>query len=395
MGQSLMFTIFPPIARELGISEVLVGVIFASSGLVWLFTSAYWGRRSDIIGRKPVLLAALAGYAISMMAFATTVIAALQGILAFLVFYPLLVFSRCIFAALSAGGMPSAQAYVADRTNRAERTATVAGISAAFGMGTIIGPGVAAIFVVFGLVAPFYASAALAFAAALLIWLYLPERTPPRERGEAVGPRLHWRDKRIRPFLIIAIGVGMAQVSTLQTIGFYFIDTLHLDATEAPELVGIGMMAAAGAAIFAQLVIIPRANLAARTLMRLGTFSGLAAFTIITLAHSLGQLVFALLLVGLTFGFLRPGLVAAASLSVSRDEQGSVAGLIGSMNGLGPIISPLISMPLYLVLPSAPYLINLAIMTVLGLIVFLHPKVKEAGMQVKEDDEPSAGVPHA
>lgn len=395
MGQSLLFSLFPPIARELGISEILVGAMFASSGIVWLFSSTYWGRRSDVIGRKPVLLVALAGYAVSMIAFATTIVVAMQGFLSFIAYYTLLILSRCIFGLFGSGGMPSAQAYVADRTTRQERTSAVAGVSASFSIGTTIGPGVAAAFVVFGLVAPFYASAALAILGGILIWFYLPERTKPLERGANIKPRLKLTDKRVRPFLLISLGVSMAQISTLQTIGFYFIDTLHLTAAEAPQYIGIGLMAAAGSAIFAQLVIIPRSNMVARSLMRLGTVTGVAAFTIITFSNSIGPLVLGFMLVGFTFGFLRPGVLAASSLAVTPAEQGSVAGLIGSLNGVGPIISPLISMPLYQLLPSAPYLINLVIMLILGCFVVWHPMVRRAGMFVSEEEDPNSGIPPA
>ncbi|HEX5515453.1 MAG TPA: hypothetical protein VFY81_13730, partial [Gammaproteobacteria bacterium] len=44
MGQSLMFAILPPVARNLGLSEVQVGVIFAVSGVLWVLSSPFWGR---------------------------------------------------------------------------------------------------------------------------------------------------------------------------------------------------------------------------------------------------------------------------------------------------------------------------------------------------------------
>ena len=65
MGQSLFFALLPPIARDLGLSEVQVSAIFTLSAVLWVVMSPFWGRRSDIWGRKPVILLGLVGFGIS------------------------------------------------------------------------------------------------------------------------------------------------------------------------------------------------------------------------------------------------------------------------------------------------------------------------------------------
>jgi MFS family permease len=59
MGQSLLLSILPPLSRELGMQEWKVGAIFALSAGLWVVASPFWGRRSDRIGRKPVILIGL------------------------------------------------------------------------------------------------------------------------------------------------------------------------------------------------------------------------------------------------------------------------------------------------------------------------------------------------
>ena len=65
MGHSLFFAIFPPLARDLGLSEVQASAIFTLSAVLWVLMSPFWGRRSDVWGRKPVILLGLVGFGAS------------------------------------------------------------------------------------------------------------------------------------------------------------------------------------------------------------------------------------------------------------------------------------------------------------------------------------------
>jgi MFS family permease len=66
IGQSMWFSIPPPAARAIGITPFQVSTIFATSASIWVFVSPWWGRRSDLRGRRPIILTGLLGYALSM-----------------------------------------------------------------------------------------------------------------------------------------------------------------------------------------------------------------------------------------------------------------------------------------------------------------------------------------
>ena len=72
-GQSVVFITIPPIARDLGLSEVQIGSIFATSAFVWMLFSPIWGSLSDYIGRKKVVIIGLSGFAVSLMLFSFTI----------------------------------------------------------------------------------------------------------------------------------------------------------------------------------------------------------------------------------------------------------------------------------------------------------------------------------
>jgi len=384
-GQSVMFAILPSLARQLGLSEFEASLPFVSSATIWVFTSGIWGIRSDHWGRKPIILLGLIAFGVSFASFAAVASLGIAHLLPVMIAYPLMIAARSIYGIFGSGAAPSAQAYVADRTTRAERTQGVATIGAAFGLGTTVGPGIGSALVVFGLFAPFYFTAAVAIASAAAIWYFLPERTAPRVRLERKST-LKWHDRRIWPFIVFGTGISTAGAIPIQTVGYLFIDILHLKPSEAPQYIGIGLVASSLAALFAQLVIVQRFNMSARTLIRWGTAIGIASFVLFAVGHQFGPLVMALVISGLGFGMVRPGYSAAGSLAVDPHEQGAIAGITSATSAAGFIFGPMIATALYTVSPAAPYVFGAVLMAGLYAYALLSPHLKNAGALAPESD---------
>lgn len=397
-GQSVMFAVLPSLARELGLSEFRASMPFVFSAAIWVFTSGYWGAKSDRLGRKPIIMLGLTAFGVSFASFAAMAQLGVAHLLPMAAAYPLMIAARALYGAFGSGAAPSAQAYVADRTTRAERTQGVATIGAAFGLGTTVGPGIGSVLVVFGLFAPFYFTAFVAFLSAAAIFLLLPERTAPQAH-KPLAVTLRWHDRRVLPFIIFGLGLGTAAAIPVQTVGYLFIDMLRLSPADAPQYVGIGLMASSMAALFAQLVVVQRFNISARALIRWGSIIALVSNLVFVMGHQFGPLVFALVISGLGFGMARPGYAAAASLSVSPEEQGAVAGLTSATAGAGFIFGPIIGTTLYEWHPTAPYVFGAALMAALYAYAVFSPQLREAGMQAPDaealEEAPETQVPNA
>jgi hypothetical protein len=80
-------------------------------------------------------------------------------------------------------------------------------------------------------------------------------------------------------------------------------------------------------------------------------------------------------LIGLGLGLVRPGSAAGASLAVSAEEQGAVAGLLGGLAVLGNVFGPMLGTTLYTLSPRAPYALNGALMTGVLVFVLLNPRI--------------------
>lgn len=376
LGQSVLFSTLPPAARALGLTPFRIATIFAASAALWVFVSPWWGRRSDRVGRRPIILGGLLGFALSMGLVATTITLGLAGTLPVALVYPCLVASRCVFALLGSGTGPASQAYVADRTTVGERTAQIAFLGGAFQLGETIGPAFGAVLAGFGLAAPLYFAAAVAVASAALLWTRLPEEAPPHATMRVVPPRLRLLDRRVLPFVAVAAALQAARATTAITLALFFQDTLGLDGPSTVRLAGVGFVVLAVATLFAQLVLVQRLRPSARLMLRGGTVLMLVAFALLVAGDALPTYLGALAALGLGLGLVRPGAAAGASLAVGADEQGAVAGIMSGLAVVGNVVGPMIATSLYEITPRAPYVMNLAIMGTTLLVVLRHRRVR-------------------
>lgn len=384
-GNTALQSVLPAIGRLLAIPDTMVALTFSFSALIWTAAAPVWARRSDRQGRKGMVLAGLAGFTVSLLLCALALTAGLRGWLPALAAFSGFIAARMIYGFLGAAAPPAAQALIASRTSRAERTGALTLLASAFGLGTILGPALAPFFILrfVGLAGPAYVFALFGVAVLALVWRLLPRddyaaagRHPahgaanaePSIGGEPSGAaiiaalneqsavRLRWTDPRLLPWMVSGLIAGHAQAMAGQVMGFLVMDRLHLPPAAAQPVIGIILMAGAAAALLAQWGLIPRLKLPPRAMVLWGALFAAAGCAMIAVAGDLHGLAVAFGLASLGFGFLRPGFTAGASLAVGTREQGVVAGRVTAVNGAVFVLGPSIGIALYEIAPSLPYL---------------------------------------
>ena len=140
MGQSVYWQTMPIIGREFGFSEMEINTVVSISAAMFIIFTPFWGKLSDRIGRKSVLLVGLTGYVLSNIIFLYSASIGLLGYVSgfFLLF--ILLVSRIINSAVGAASRPATGAYVADVTSLEERSSGMGKFGAANNIGTILGP---------------------------------------------------------------------------------------------------------------------------------------------------------------------------------------------------------------------------------------------------------------
>src|SRR5690625_3377179 len=172
VGFGIIIPVLPFYAEELGASPTELGLLMAVYSLMQFLFAPMWGRISDRIGRKPVILTGIFGLAISffMMALATKLW--------------MLFAARIIGGFLSSANMPTVTAYVADITSEEDRGKGMGIIGAAVGLGFILGPAIGGIFSKSSLSLPFFIAGISSFVTFLLVLFLLKESLQPNQLGQ-------------------------------------------------------------------------------------------------------------------------------------------------------------------------------------------------------------------
>ncbi|HEX6741742.1 MAG TPA: MFS transporter [Sphingomicrobium sp.] len=372
-GNTALQSVMPAIGREIGIADFWVAIAYTWSAVLWVMLAPYWAEKSDHHGRKALAVMGVSGFIISMLLCGISLLAGLNGWIGEAVTFGLFALFRAIYGGFGCATPSATQAYLASRTRRSGRVAALSALSSSFGLGTIIGPAVAPLFVVpvIGLAGPLFAFAAIALAVVTAILLWLPNDKYGRRAGRgaamsypslasqptgasviaATAPRrqarLKWSDPRVRPWILAGVVAGHAQAAILTCIGFFVIDRLHLTATGSEGPIAIVMMAGAAATLGAQWALIPRLGLSPRSLILWGALIAAAGLIGTMLAADLYGITIGFAAMSLGFGFTRPGFTAGASLAVPLAEQGAVAGVITSANGISYVLAPALGIGLY------------------------------------------------
>ena len=180
-GQTLVFITIPPVARDLGLSEIQIGSIFATSAVAWMILSPVWGKLSDRIGRKKIVIVGLLGFAISLMLFSFTISLGQKGLLTGALLFFLLIAARLLNGIFGSATRPSSGGWVADISSIDSRSRAFARLDSGFSMGRILGPAIAGFLLLISYTAPFFFFAAGAFVVMFLIFGFLTKLMKAKE----------------------------------------------------------------------------------------------------------------------------------------------------------------------------------------------------------------------
>jgi MFS family permease len=374
IGQSLVFAILAPLGREVQLGELQITSIIAISALVFGVAAPRWGRFSDRVGRKPIIITGLLGYTVGTLLFTSVFYAGLVGLLGGMALYGLLLLVRCSQALIMSATNPASTAYAADHTSREQRTRTMARLGTANSMGTILGPAVSGALATFGLLAPLYFAASLTALAALLVWWQLPITPAQDLTARRASVRLRYTDRRIMLLLVTTVGLFVGFSGIQQTLGFQLQDKLGLSGIETAQMTGAALMVSAAFTFLIQVTVMQRINLRPTQFIRLGLLSLLFGAAVISNFDTFAVLAVGMGFLGAGLGLCMPAISAGASLAVCPEEQGAAAGLVSSCPAIGFVAGPICAGALYQIHgPLAP-LFSAAVFFVVLIILVLNDR---------------------
>jgi DHA1 family tetracycline resistance protein-like MFS transporter len=385
IGFGLVIPLLPFYALRFAASPQEVTALMAVYSLMQLFTAPLWGKLSDRVGRRPVLMVSMAASVCAYLwigsATALWMLFAARGL-----------------AGACAGNIAAAQAYIADITKPEDRAKGMGLIGAAFGLGFITGPALAGFLAgsdpaTADVETPAWVAAGLSFLALCGVVLILPESLPA-DRARS-GPS-HGRFAAIlgvlgRPvlsrlilifFLVILAFAGMESTFALWAIGQF---------GWGPRQVGyvfsyVGILSA----ILQGGLIGRLARLCGEERLLVGGLALIACGLVaLPFTRQLAALVGAVSALALGMGLMQPSLNSLISRRAGREEQGEVLGVSQSAGSLSRVLGPAAAGLLFgelgrnapffwgALLVAAAFLLGLSLIRSLGAASLADPKPAE------------------
>ncbi len=372
MGFGVVVPILAFVSEEYGASGMTLGLILGSFSLMQFLFSPLWGRLSDRIGRRPVLMISLFGNVIGFSCFALASNVAM-------------LFATRILSGIASASIPAAQAYIADTADDASRAKEMGRISMAFGLGLVLGPPLggllASLATDVGLrpnALPGAAAAALSSVALLMAIFALPESLSTTSglhaKGWSILDTESWqilfRTRALR-LAGLALAVLMCTLASLAPI--LVLVGRDRYALTAPE---IGYFMGLMGVVVVALQLGPLDRLA-RKLGDVGTgligaASLLFGLLIVPLTIQRAPLIAAVCLMGMAQGLCHPTLSAYISKVAPPAHRGGILGVSSSMTALARMIGPALAGLAYDALRTGGAIGSQVVVVMVGIVLLIR-----------------------
>ncbi|HEU6447152.1 MAG TPA: MFS transporter [Verrucomicrobiae bacterium] len=361
IGFGIVLPLLPGYAEDnfspgFGAKGLVIGGIIASFSLMQFLFAPAWGRLSDRIGRRPVMLVSNLGAAGSYSLFA--IASGMNGTTGLI-----WILASRVFAGICGANLSVASAYIADISPPEKRSARMGLIGMAFGLGFIFGPalGAFAIEIFHTKQAPGWVAACFCAANFILGWFILGESRKPNSEHAALRPKMNqWSHTLAQPQLGLLISVFFLATFCFTCFESTFPLLLRHTFNTGPMTHRIGYLFTY-AGVVAALV----QGVIGKLVKKFGEpnliFSSLIVFAIglagLPFAKSLWEILVVLALLAIGSGLNRPPVFGMISLNSSPHEQGANLGVAQSIGSLARILGPIFAGGLFYVHHSLPYLI--------------------------------------
>lgn len=333
VGFGIVMPLLPSYAALHTENATLIGVLVSATPAMQLLAAPFWGRLSDRIGRRKVMLVSLAGAAVSYCLFAVAHS------------YLTLLASRLVAGSIDASTSVG-QAYLADGTAPEDRAKAMGLVGAAYGIGFIVGPAIAGVTSMIGPGLPGIAATTITTINLIAAFVLLPHMEGSGARwGGSSSSKVARGHERFVPLVVgFSSTFGFAVLYVLLSL---FAEE-RLEFSRAQVSVLFVMLGLVTAAIQGWVVGAVATRVGERRLISLGASLlcvGLGFLTIATLEElpriwAIAGLVVALITVGVGWGLVGPAVAGYISRHSPADRQGEHLGVLHGVGAAARIVGP-------------------------------------------------------
>jgi len=335
LGFGILIPILPTFASsQIGVSDFGIGALVAIYSLIQFSFNPIVGKLSDRIGRRPVVLFSLlltsASYII--FSFSTTF---------------LLIFLSRVLAGLGGSNIGTAQAYIADITDKENRARGMGMIGVAFGLGFVFGPIMGGFLSHYGYEYVGYASASFSFLAFLFAFFMLPESVKEKKSLKGFSAKLfNFQDvSKIIKIPNIGIFVFLFFIIIFSVANIYgtfaLLGNKYYGFTNRENGYLFGIIGIVSATIQGGLMRRISKSLSEKSILYLGMFFLMIGLFLIPFGMTFIGVAFVSVIYAIGTGILQPTIISFISKYSPEDKQGMVLGFNSSIGALARVLGPL------------------------------------------------------
>lgn len=374
LGFGIIIPLLPFYAEYFDAAPYVVTLVLATYSLTQLFSAPWWGGLSDRIGRRPVLIASLAGAVVSYvwLGFADTL---------------WMLFAARALGGVMAGNISAAFAYVADSTTPENRARGMGMIGAGYGLGFFVGPAIGGILAGPDALNADYQTPALAAAGLSFVAFCLAIAILKESLSDEIRARVAARPKKT---LRTQLAEASKNSTLMRWIGLLFLATFIMAAMETtfamwaergfgwgPRHIGFILAFVGLLSIIIQGGLIGRLTriFGERNLVIQGALVLAVSFFFMPFAQSAPVLL--VVMAGLAYGFsvITPALNSLISLEAEPERQGGTLGLSRSASIFARVVGPACAGVLFSAFGRhSPYFASAAIMLVVYFLALRSPR---------------------
>ncbi len=331
-GFGMIIPLLPFIADSLQAGSVALGILIASFSLMQFVFAPLLGRVSDKVGRKPILvlsiLTSIAGFGLFVIANS----------------FLLLLLSRLVAGLATETAV--AQAYIADTTNKSDRTASIGKLGAAHGAGFIVGPAIGGFLSIYGFSAAGIGAVIFTFINLVLVLLFLPESLNKQKRAAVPDSTVLPNKRRSFPKGLLALVLAIffivflsfsAMPVTMPLLGVAYYGIGSVESSYFFVFIGVIQIILQGFLIGKLSV-----KLGDLKLILIGPLIMMTGIFLMPLFQVIAVFVFSLALVAIGIAIMRTAVPSYMSKATVESEQGSILGLTDSVASIATVPGPLI-----------------------------------------------------
>lgn len=370
------------LALEAGVAQqsivLHVTLLTGVYALMQLVFAPLWGRLSDRIGRRPLILIGIAGYVVAQVTFGLSTS------------LWLLYAARIFGGILSSATLPVSAAYVVDTTTKEERSRGMAWLGTAASLGVVVGPALGGLlsrrdwhfnwstghFKVDGFSTPFFAAAFLGLLTLLAALRWLPESLPETSAQDTnpakdtrEDAKMGWRSlvKTLSPLLALTLAGQFA----LTMFGGTFALFAQAKFDFGPAEVGYVFVVCGLVMTVFQAGAVGFLAGKIDEIIQIGTGFALMGMGIALLATAQTKFFIFAFVAQLALGMalIAPNLAALISKRGGERQAGASLGIQNTANSLGQAAGPLLGGVLFIWQTNAPYLFSGAVLLALALVI--------------------------